>query len=1006
MNMMKKKLTILVLAAGSIFGANAQVSDALNSANINCADVQGYMSRAAAMYADENYVGCIDQLVSMQKFPLTGELQQQAAYYMAMSALHCGDDEALEMLRMFVALYPQSVLIGQVRAAIGDYFFTRAAYGDALKAYTQVDPLQLTAGSHRDDLLYRTAYSRMMLGETDAAQKIFTQLSQRKGQYAQASKFYLAYIAYYKQDYVQARTLFEAARSSVDPGNRVDYYLCQLDFIDGNYSKAQQEAIELLGNGGCGEFAPELQRVAGESLYRLGNWQQSEQYLAEYVSAMGDEAQPSALYMLGVCRYRQGDYASAIDLLQNSASETDLIGQASYLVLGQSYARIGNINAATLAFEKASRLAYDATVAETATYEYIAARQQGGRVPFADTVGLMEAFINKYPNSTYDTTIRQSLADGYLSDSDYVNALRVLDQVKNPDRSTLSTIQQVLLFLGVRQYENGDVELALTNFRRASDMTNADQSLRLQSILWLAKSEMQLDQNQAAITNFTKYLTLAPASDAGRTSAYYNLGYLLMDDERYGDAYSDFMHVAADASVSNQLRADALNRAADCQLAQRRYDDAAALYARAYDANPQAGDYSLYQQAMTNGYSRRYQEKLAMLESMIRTFGSSPLVADAMLQKGETLAAMNRPGDAAVVFEQVADRYGSTAQGRQALLRQGMTLLNIGKTEQAADVYRHVVSAYPTSDEASVALADLKDIYASEGRLPDYVSFVNSVKDAPRLEISQFEQEAFDSAMQRYEATGSTAEIARYLKQFSEGANRPEALLLMAQEAIGQPDYEQAEEWAAELTQKYPDSPQTQEGLLLLAQSHDAQGKGEYALADYELLLKKSSDSETTVKAQIGLVQTAAQLGLYNKVIDTSAQLLSTSSASGSVDTDMVKHLRATALDRTGHTQEARALWEQVAQQPTTYYGSVASVMLIESLNKAKLFDQAAQRANTFIDARSGHNYWNARAFIAYSDVLRNQGKDFEADEYLKALRNNYPGSEPDIMEMIEERLK
>ena len=34
------------------------------------------------------------------------------------------------------------------------------------------------------------------------------------------------------------------------------------------------------------------------------------------------------------------------------------------------------------------------------------------------------------------------------------------------------------------------------------------------------------------------------------------------------------------------------------------------------------------------------------------------------------------------------------------------------------------------------------------------------------------------------------------------------------------------------------------------------------------------------------------------------------------------------------------------------------------------------------------------------------QGKNFEAREYLQALRSNYPGNESDIFDMIDTRLE
>ena len=67
--------------------------------------------------------------------------------------------------------------------------------------------------------------------------------------------------------------------------------------------------------------------------------------------------------------------------------------------------------------------------------------------------------------------------------------------------------------------------------------------------------------------------------------------------------------------------------------------------------------------------------------------------------------------------------------------------------------------------------------------------------------------------------------------------------------------------------------------------------------------------------------------------------------------------------------------------------------------------DRAALAADALISSDTPHRYWLARGFILYSDILRKQGKTFEANEYLKSLRSNYPGTEADIFEMIDSRL-
>ena len=87
-------------------------------------------------------------------------------------------------------------------------------------------------------------------------------------------------------------------------------------------------------------------------------------------------------------------------------------------------------------------------------------------------------------------------------------------------------------------------------------------------------------------------------------------------------------------------------------------------------------------------------------------------------------------------------------------------------------------------------------------------------------------------------------------------------------------------------------------------------------------------------------------------------------------------------------------------------YGAKGAVYAAETLLEQQNFGEAEKVAEQFVNSGTPHLYWLARGFIALSDAYAGQDRDFEAQEYLKALKDNYPGSEPDIFDMIEERLK
>ena len=98
-------------------------------------------------------------------------------------------------------------------------------------------------------------------------------------------------------------------------------------------------------------------------------------------------------------------------------------------------------------------------------------------------------------------------------------------------------------------------------------------------------------------------------------------------------------------------------------------------------------------------------------------------------------------------------------------------------------------------------------------------------------------------------------------------------------------------------------------------------------------------------------------------------------------------------------------VWTDLASDPAELYGSRSAVALAEAYLGEGNYAAAQSAADALINANPPHQYWLARGFIALSDALRAQGNEFEADEYLRSLRANYPGTETEIFEMIDSRL-
>ena len=62
------------------------------------------------------------------------------------------------------------------------------------------------------------------------------------------------------------------------------------------------------------------------------------------------------MYLLGLDDFENGRYEQAIQRLTPVTSEDTAMGQSAFLYLGQSYLKLDNYNAASLALDKAARM--------------------------------------------------------------------------------------------------------------------------------------------------------------------------------------------------------------------------------------------------------------------------------------------------------------------------------------------------------------------------------------------------------------------------------------------------------------------------------------------------------------------------------------------------------------------------------------------------------------------------------------------------------------------------
>lgn len=967
----------------------------------------GFAERQRLMATDGLWAGVYDQGRQAGQ----GELQTRL---MALAAFHLNDISAARALvDELTTTWPASPMRFADRMLEGDLQLQDGLFADALGAYDSL-PLEAFDAEGADALCMRRAYCRVMLGDYRRAASELAGLK-ASPTWGNAARFYSAYIEYAQGNYRQALQGFGQVDTSTMPGATAPFYIMQIAYATGDYARARTLARELIDSKPtvpAGADA-EAYRVLGEALYQQGETAEALPYLWQYAS-MVEQPSPSAFYILGMSEFDQGNWDNAIKVLQRVVPAGGALAQSAYLYLGQAYSARGDRDSALMAFEQAFRQNHDPKVSETAFYNYAVARMDGGRVPFGSSVTLFEEFLQQYPRSKYAPAVQEYIVNGYMSDNDYAAALAAINRVEHPTAQLLAAKQRVLFVMGTREYQAGKFQAAESHLSAAAAL-DASQDIAAQARLWLGECRYQRHDYSGAASEFLAYLNHTRDSHGtdvafNRMTALYDLGYARFAERRYDDALTDFrraLSLADTESGSPRLRADIENRIADCHYYASRFAEAESAYRRAYAINPEAGDYALYQVAIVEGMQGKHAQKVASIDALLQGFPATALAPQALLEKAESLQALGKRKEAIATYRVLVADHPSTAAGRNGALQLALACVQDGNREGAIESYKEVITNYPTSEEARLATDDLKALYAADGHLPEFTAWLATVPGAPTLNASDLDRAAFQAAEALYVNNGATDRLKSYLRDYPKGESAPKATYYLAEAAWDSGDSRQAVKLAEQVAAQYPHTEVAEQALLLKGEAESGSGRHEAALATYTELEQTASDPAVIEAARLGRLRAASATGRHADVVALADGLLSSSAGSTvSADAAEVRYLRAIALQRQKQYGQSDSELGALAQNPANLYGAMAAVALGQSQLDRGQTTSAKRTVDALINANPPHEYWLARGFILYSDILRKQGDTFEADQYLRSLKQNYPGKEADIFNMIDKRLK
>lgn len=951
---------------------------------------------------------CCTPLIVTAQQPQSVGMQMEKEYLQVCVKVEDNHPHSEQLIQSYLDKYPDTPHADRLYALIASAHFFKGEYDKAL-AFFNESRLDMLSDKERDDMTYRLALCYLKTGNLKDAAIWLETLRDVSPRYEADCTYYLSYIQYTDKQYEDALKGFQSLQDTPKYEALVPYYIAEILLQKKLYAQAAEMVRTFLNRWPNEIHRSEMYRILASAEYEQGKYLEAMKDFQRYVE-MGEEAawQREALYRYGLACYRCEVYTKVPEILERVTKEPDALAQNAWYHIGLASLKLADRNRARMAFEQAAASNVDRTIKEQAAYNHALCVHETSYSAFGESVTVFEKFLNEFPQSRFADQASNYLVEVYMTTRSYEAALKSIGRIAHPGSSILEAKQKILFQLGTQAFMNTQFEQAVDFFNQSLELGNYNLPTKVNACYWRGESYYRLNHMQEAARDFQNYLAWSPQGASEMNAlAHYNLGYIAFHQKNYAVAQRHFQQYLQSQKTNHvTLLADACNRLGDCYLQIRHFEEARSFYKRAENYHTPAGDYAYYQLALVAGLQKDYSGKVELLNQLAAKYPQSPYAVNALYEKGRSYVQSNRSNEAIATFRELLKKYPDSPLSRKAAAEIGLLHYQLDDYNRAIEAYKYVVTHYQGSAEARLAMRDLKSIYVDTNRVDEFAAWVNTLPGGVRFEPNEQDSLTYIAAERMYmkgQVETARNSFTRYLQSYPEGAFNLNARYYLSVLAKEQKNEEEVLEHTSKLLE-YPDSPYTEEALLMHGEVLFNRQQYAEAMQDYQKLRAKATTVERRQLGMTGVLRCATLLNEHTEVIHAASALLAEVKLAPELRNEAL-YDRAKAYLHEQATQKALADLEILAQDTRTVYGAEATYLLALQNYQAKDYAAAEKLILNFIDQSTPHAYWLARSFVLLSDVYQAMGKTLEARQYLLSLQQNYQADD-EIAGMIEERLE
>ncbi len=934
-------------------------------------------------------------------------LCQEARYYQAICASKLEHSDAEQLLLAVATEEEKSPLVRRAAWALGELYYQRGLYAKALSWLKKVHASDLSPEENDQfQFLFATSYF-FQRDERNAKPLLATLSKQAANPYHGLSNYYYGCLLYKEGQFAEAQRAFRIAEKVPAVAASAGMYLANIALAQRRYD----EVIALARNATAGPFDIEYLRLEATAWFGKKEYGKALPLWQQYARAV-TKLTASELYQLGFAQYMNEQWTQAIATLSQLASLPDSLGQHALYLVGDARLRLGEREAARLAFESAARLSYDLRIQQIALYQYAKLSHQLRHHEAA--IRSLKKYLSAYPQSAEANELQQYLINELAVTRNYKEALQWIRQVEPKNMDLRRIHQRIALAHALEMFQDRQFEKALQLLDESLN-NPMDGSLVAAAYFWKGEAAYRLQRFQDALDFHQQFLAqplerLRLSEEVQPVFSHYTMGYSYLKLHQYPQAMTQFdkvlqrwpTHRTADANILG----DARLRSGDCRFMVSDYDGAMNAYLWVVERRLPGSDYALFQTAMIKGLKNLRGEQITLLRQLIGQYEKSLYLPNAWYELGIALLSVPSYQGALEAFQNVAQRYPRHPLAVQARLQIGLVFFNLDRDQEALEQYRWVLQRYPKTSEGQAALRAVKEIFTDRGDAQGYMAFLASL---PEVQVSEVAKDSVmylsaESKFAKGDCARAAAEFGSYLDQFPAGMfviparfYRAECLARLGRFVEALVDYE--------FVAAQPASRYTEKALLQCARIYYTHVQDyRQALRYFDLLSQGAEFRNSILEASRGKMYSAWRVQEFASVLEAVDQLLllPALAAEDRTEARFYGGLAAMALG-----QEARAFddLQAVFQVSATAMGAEAGYHLAQMYFRKNQLRKAEEQCWKVIRHKPAHDYWVAKSFLLLAAIFEQEGDYFQAAATLQSIIDNYTGQDdikPEALQRLE----